>query len=100
LAWFKTNAPGIIRGQLSGDFRDLDLPSYKKFILRRLWLNRESEPHFLAYDHRCLPNRWVDKERLKRRIPVLAWTVTSSTEYERVHQYADNVIFEGFEVPL
>jgi glycerophosphoryl diester phosphodiesterase len=96
MEWFRRNAPGVLRGQLSGDFRDSSLPVYKKFILRRMWLNWRSQPHFIAYDHRALPNRWVECEARRRGIPVLAWTVRNEAEQKRALSVADNIIFEGF----
>ncbi len=94
LAWFKNNAPHIPRGQLSGDFSAEDYPSWKKFVLQRMWLNYKSQPHFIGYDHRCLPNRWVRAKQTKRHLPILAYTIRSKAEQVRALQFSDNIIFE------
>lgn len=96
LKWFSKNHAEVLRGQLSGDFRNESLALYKKFLLRRLLLNRFSRPDFIAYDHRCLPFPAVGRAR-RRGLPVLAWTVRSPEERDRVVPFCDNIIFEGFQ---
>jgi glycerophosphoryl diester phosphodiesterase len=95
LGWFKANAPDVVRGQLSGDFRDEDLFFLKKLILRNLFMNWKSVPHFLSYDIHCLPFWAVNRIR-RRGFPVLGWTVRSQTEYLSVKPHVDNIIFERF----
>lgn len=91
--YFKIHAPHIMRGQLSSFFTDeKSLSFFKKFVLKRMLLNRISKPDFLAYDQRFLPNIYVTKTKL----PVLAWTVRSQQEYEDVKLYCDNIVFENF----
>ncbi len=95
LAYFKKHAPQIIRGQLSGSFKGTKLAWIKKFLLKRMRLNKTvSEPHFIAYESSTLPNRIVKKFK---NLPLLAWPVDSKKEYMRVVKYCDNVIFENFE---
>jgi glycerophosphoryl diester phosphodiesterase len=95
LNWFKAKAPEIVRGQLSGDFRDEDLFFLKKLILKNLFMNWKSDPHFISYDVRCLPFWAVNRVR-RRGLPVLGWTVRSQAEYLSVKPYVDNIIFENF----
>jgi len=95
LRWFKRHAPHVLRGQLAGDFRDAEAPFHQKFLLSRYYLNFLSAPDFLAYDLRCLPNRFVERQRNRRRIPLLAWTVRTNEELSRAGRLADNVIFEN-----
>ena len=95
LEWFKINAPEILRGQLSGYFKGENLSFVKKFALKRMLLNKKvSDPNFISYESKHLPNRFV--KRFKK-IPVIAWTVRTQTEYLRVIKHCDNVIFENFE---
>lgn len=95
LRWFKLNAPDVIRGQLSGDFRDAQAPFHQKFLLSRYYLNFLSDPDFIAYDIRCLPSPSVERERRRRQIPLLAWTIRTEAELARAGELADNTIFEG-----
>ena len=93
LEWFKNNAPNILRGQLSSFFKNEDLSFIKKAILKRLRLNKISNPNFISYNAENLPNRYCNKCKL----PILAWTVRSQEEYLKVIKFADNIIFENFE---
>ncbi len=94
LEWFKKNAPQVIRGQLSGSFIGENLSFIKKFALKRMMLNKcVSEPHFIVYESRALPNRFVKKYK---HLPLLAWDVTSQKEYNRVVKHCDNIIFDNF----
>jgi len=87
LEWFLINAPHVCRGQLCSS-QGADILS----------LDIRSDPDFIAYDHHHLPNRWVEEERVKRNIPVIAWTIRTPEAYARVRPYAENVIFEGFRI--
>jgi glycerophosphoryl diester phosphodiesterase len=95
LQWFKNNAPEIIRGQLSSRFKNENLNFIKKFLLKRMYFNKKiSEPHFIAYEAKALPNRFAKK---CNNIPLLAWTVRGQEEYKKVAPYCDNIIYEKFE---
>lgn len=93
LEWFKHNAPNVLRGQLSSFFKGEKLSLIKKEFLKRLKLNKISEPHFISYKIENLPNHYVKKYK---NLPVIAWTVKSQSQYIKAVQVADNVIFEDF----
>ncbi|HEY8423914.1 MAG TPA: glycerophosphodiester phosphodiesterase family protein [Clostridia bacterium] len=93
IEYFKNCAPHIMRGQLSSFFiEEKSLGALKKFVLKRMLLNRISRPDFISYEHKYLPNIYVTRTKL----PVLAWTVRSQQEYEDVKMYCNNIIFENF----
>ena len=95
LGYFYQHAPEIIRGQLSGYFKDTKMSFMTKFVLKRMMLIKKvSYANFISYEEETLPNRFVKKFK---KLPLLAWTVKSQEEYMRVVKYCDNVIFEGFE---
>ena len=94
VGWLKDNAPEIIRGQLGGYLKKDKLSFWKKIILKRMTLNRHTQPHFISYEAGCLPNKFVKKYK---QLPVLAWTVRSQQEYMHVVKFCDNIIFEKFE---
>lgn len=96
LEYFKKNAPHILRGQLASWFRKEELSFIKRTVLKRLWLNKVSSPHFISYRGSDLPNRYVTKTKL----PVLAWTIRSNEEREKVLPYCNNIIFENFIPPI
>lgn len=91
--WFKKNAPYVYRGQLSYNFKDEPtLSKFKKGLLRKMRLNIFTKPHFIAYGASDLPIKHVNR----KRGVVLAWTVTSQKEHNRIKSYCDNIIFENF----
>lgn len=94
LKWFRDNYPSVIRGQLSGDFKNETLAWYKKFALRYLLMNWASSPNFIAYDIDLLPC-WPVTRLKNKGVPVLAWTTDSPEKRKKAKQYADNIIFEG-----
>lgn len=92
MEFFKKNAPQIPRGQLSCFFDKKDLGFFKRFVLKRLKMNKVYSPDFISYNHANLPNKYVTKTKL----PTLAWTVRSNAEMEKCLPYCDNIIFENF----
>lgn len=93
LAWFKDNAPNILRGQLSSFFKGENLSFIKKLLLKKLKLNKVSNPNFISYNADNLPNKYCKRCDL----PILAWTVRSQEQYLEVIKHCDNIIFEDFE---
>ena len=53
-----------------------------------------TKPDFIAYYAPSLPNPAVRFHRRKR--PVIAWTVRTAQEQDRLAPHADQIIFEGF----
>jgi len=92
LAWFRKNAPEIIRGQISSDFRQSDMNPAGKLILRLLLMSWYSQPDFIAYDIRCIPVWAVTF--LRKWKPVLLWTARVDAEIAKAKSCADNYIFE------
>ena len=93
LKWFLENAPKIWRGQLSSYFKGEKLGVIKKSILKRLKLRKMSQFDFVNYNISDLPNRYTKK----LDVPLLTWTIRSQEDYFKAVQFADNVVFEGFE---
>lgn len=96
LQWFKINAPEVVRGQLASYFtKQSGLKFFTRVALKHMWLNKKiSEPNFIAYNYKNLPNRFVKKYK---RLPLLAWAVPSQQEYMKVAPHCDNIIFENFQ---
>ena len=95
LAYFKKNAPEIPRGQLAGYFKGEKLSFVKKYVLKKMLLNKTvSSPNFISYEADKLPNKYVKKYN---NLPILAWTIRNSQQHEKIKNYCDNIIFEGFE---
>lgn len=95
LAWFRRERPEWTRGQIAGWFEGVELAAYKRVLLKRLAVTWLSRPDYVAYEHHRLPY-WPVSLHRSLGMPVLAWTVCTPDEVERVLEHADNVIFEGF----
>ena len=95
----KKRWPGVIRGQLSCDFRGRGRGVHEKlayWFMTHLLVCAVSRPDFVAY-------RWEDRRepslRLMRRlwrVHEAAWTVRDSSAMERLEAEGAAVIFEGF----
>jgi len=96
LKWFKSNAPHVARGQLSGSFREeRELSAIKIFILRNMLSNALSAPHFINYEFGYLENVSLRLQGLIG-IPILAWTIRSPQEAGSLPRCVRNYMFEGF----
>lgn len=93
MGYFRENAPHILRGQLASYFTKSEVSGgFKRYFLKRLKLNNISVPDFISYNAEYLPNKYVTRTKL----PVLAWTIRSNADMERVLPHCDNIIFEKF----
>ncbi len=95
LSYFYQHAPEILRGQLSGFFKNEKMPFMSKFVLKRMTpIKKISFADFIIYEAKTLPNRFVRKFK---KLPLIAWTVESQEEYMKVVKHCDNVVFNGFD---
>ncbi|MCX7869549.1 MAG: glycerophosphodiester phosphodiesterase family protein [Terrimicrobiaceae bacterium] len=92
--WFRWRYPGIPRGQISCAYDTDPRPLWQTRPLALYAFNAITRPHFLADHIGRLPNRRVAS--LRRRLPLIVWTIRSQAEADRARQLADNFIFEGF----
>ncbi len=97
LGWFRRHSPRHARGQLASGHRrsSRSLPPWQVQILRRLQLNHVGRPDFIGYDVRDLPCLTAAQAR-RAGLPILAWTVRTSTDRARARRHADGIIFEDF----
>ncbi len=90
--WIKKHRPSLCVGQLAE-------PSVRSFPLNHLenyiQLNTSMNPDFVAFDIHALPSKRVAHFKHKGT-PILAWTVRSQAQHERMQGYYDNLIFESF----
>jgi glycerophosphoryl diester phosphodiesterase len=97
-AWFADHHPQILRGLDSYSWNDEGArklaPEMRKSLaaLEQVELAR---PDFLALGLDMLPSARADLYRAKG-MPIVAWTVRSSDQWEGVRDHCDNLIFEGF----
>jgi glycerophosphoryl diester phosphodiesterase len=97
-AWFAAHHPKVLRGLDSYRWNDEGArkiaPEQRK-ALARLEQVEIAKPHFLALGLDMLPSVKADELRAQG-MPVVAWTVRSPADWERVRGHCDNLIFEGF----
>lgn len=95
LEYFHNYAPEILRGQISGFYKNEKISFVKKSALKKLKFNDNiSHPDFICYESEHLPNRFVKKYK---HLPLIAYTLKNQGDYLKVVKFCDNVIFENFE---
>jgi glycerophosphoryl diester phosphodiesterase len=97
LLWYKKNRPLITRGQLSLNFFKKSRKGIAiNFLMKYLMLNFLTKPDFIAYDHRDRKNLslWILKKLFK--IPLVAYTIKSQSQYEKNVDIFDLFIFDSF----
>jgi glycerophosphoryl diester phosphodiesterase len=96
-AWFAQHHPGVLRGLNSYAYRDDNAhmaPEQRKAYARLEHVGM-AKPHFLALGTDILPSERATKLR-EGGMPVVAWTLRSPAEWDKVRDHSDNLIFEGF----
>lgn len=92
--WLKKNKPDVIRGLLSSDFKNKG-GTLRQIIGKTLILDIILKTDFISFDIRALPNFFVDKKKMKKR--VLGWTVRTKKDYDLARKCCDNLICENME---
>ncbi len=93
LAYVRSVAPGVTRGQLSGTFAGEDLPGWQEFALKRFLMNWASRPAFVVFELDGLPTTSTSLQQA-RGLPLIAWTAIDPETYEAAQRLADGVIFD------
>lgn len=96
-AWFARQHPQVLRGLNSYSYKDDHTIAREQ---RRAYAHLEhsglAKPHFYALGLDIVQKDAAAKVR-KDGAPVIAWTVQSADQWTANSDYADNLIFEGFE---
>jgi glycerophosphoryl diester phosphodiesterase len=93
VGWYRRRRPEWPRGQVAGSLDAVPIATYKRQLLKRLIMNWESQPDFVAYELEQLPYWPVTLHRMAG-LPLLAWTVKTPKGLDNAREHADNVIFE------
>lgn len=98
VAWFKKNAPDIMRGQLSAPKEELEsanLPKSQAFVLSHLLTNFLARPHFIAYhkDKKYFAVKLADRLGAFRAV----WTVRPDDDIKKLESINDVMIFELYK---
>lgn len=94
VSWFKRNRKEYLVGQLC--LRKYDSKVKRYIISKAVMLSMHfTNPDFLSYNIKDLPNEKI--ERLRKRMPVLGWTVKNVNQIEKNSDYCDNFICDNIE---
>ncbi|MDR0850031.1 MAG: hypothetical protein LBN07_00925 [Christensenellaceae bacterium] len=97
IAWFKNNAPEIMRGLLVSTWSNTDIYRPKnplvRLATRNMWLFKKANPHFIAHLYDSLPRKLITNKNL----PVIGWTIESQSELNKAAPHINNAIFQFFE---
>jgi glycerophosphoryl diester phosphodiesterase len=97
IIWFRKNRPAFCRGQIAGDFRSQpEIGRATNFILKNMYLNGLSRPHFVAYDVRAGDISFFTKLKNRLKIPLVLWTIDSGEKFRLCQSLGVNYIFEKF----
>jgi len=96
VAWFKKNAPDVLRGQLSSPPKDMTgISAVSKILLGNLLTNFMSRPHFLAYSNSSHP---LTVKLCLAMKPIKAiWTILPDHNIEKCEKENDIIIFEYYK---
>lgn len=97
LWWFRRHHNGVIRGQLSSNFRkDGGYTQVMYFLMEHLLLNFLTKPDFIAYNHKFYkePGRRICHRLYSR--PAAAWTIQNQQDLEAMRRNFDVFIFDSF----
>ncbi len=97
MRWYKKHAPQVIRGQLAADAAEgQKYADFWHFAQANLLGNFLSRPDFVAYGYRTDGNFGFQAMRLLFRPLLVAWTVRSQQDFEKLQKRYDAQIFEAF----
>lgn len=98
MRWYLKNAPDILRGQLSGDFRSGagEISRWKIWVVCHLMTNMMCRPNFINYEQNGVENRVIRRLR-KNGTPIFAWTIRTDVEARDARPFVDALVFEGIE---
>lgn len=97
MRWFKKHVPGVLRGQLSFSFHGLvtHVPKILLFLVRHLLTDFLCRPNFISYGKETIDTPVVQFLR-KRGIPILAWTIDTPNQAQKVAPSSDTIIFQNY----
>jgi len=96
VAWFKRNAPNVLRGQLSRRPKDMEgISGITAFLLGNLLTNFMARPHFIAYENKKHP---LTVKLCRAMKPMnVAWTVQPEHDIKKCESDNDTIIFEFYK---
>lgn len=94
--WFKKHAPHVVRGQLSYDYKNKNISHTGKWILRNVYSNLMTKPHYVMYSINSLDSKVI--RRLKKsNMPLFSYTAKNKNDYDYAKSLNIPACFEGFD---
>ena len=93
LRYFRKKDPSIIRGQLSYNYKDSKYNFFLKFLLKNMYLNFISKPHFISYGIEGYNENLLAKYR-KKGYFIIGWTYRGKERKDSLSKVYHNVIVE------
>lgn len=96
LHWYRTNAPSVLRGQLSSNLmKDKEKNvMFLRFLSRFLLLNLLGQPDFISYKYKDRKNLSLFLLQYLYRTPVAVWTLRNVADYNAAKKVYNIMIFE------
>ncbi len=89
--WFKKNRPNYIRGQLLTNTYNYN--SIVNGIYKYMLFNKFTNPDFICYNIKGLPNKQIKKVRKTK--PIIGWTIKKESQIKKYNNYCDNFICDN-----
>ena len=101
LIWYKSNAPEVIRGQLSAQFWEDEQYAGKPLYVAMGYMvaNALSRPDFISYYYEHKDNISLKICRLLGA-QTACWTIQSQVDFDSLKDEFDIVLFDGFELTI
>lgn len=97
--WLRVHYPHIVTGQLSELYQEAHgLSKISRWLLRNLKFLHYSKAQFVAYDVTAT-NKLKKLQRIRKKMPLIVWTVKSQSQHDNTRHLYDNMIFDSF-VPI
>lgn len=95
LIYFRKNAPEIIRGQLSKNYKHGNTPPfYQKIILQKMLINFITKPHYISYEYNQI-NLALRANKMYT-VKCSGWAIDNKEDCEQYRAFYDVIIFEHF----
>lgn len=89
--WFKKHRELYIRGQLLTNSYNYNF--IVNGIYKYMLFNKFTNPDFICYNIKGLPNKQIEK--IRKFKPIIGWTVKNQEQIEKYNKYCDNFICDN-----
>lgn len=94
--WLRVHHPHLVTGQLSELYQEVHgLSKISRWLLRNLKFLHYSKAQFVAYDVTAT-TKLKKLQHIRKKIPLIVWTVKSQTQHDNNRHLYDNMIFDSF----